>query len=135
MDRKLPFLSLALQLKLLLEFAARLSKEMGASNEQIDFVVAVGGLANRIVEDGSGQYGVAVPSLASLGGPGHAGTEQVASLQRKMTVEDFVASHESLAVELYEEALWGFGIEASAMAVRASQGHFKPVSIAGDVAG
>jgi hypothetical protein len=131
LDRKLPFFGLALQLKLLLEFAARLSREMAASEERIDLAVAVGGLANRTVEDDSERYGVAVPSLASLDGPGYPGTEQVASLWRRMSAEELLGSRDSLAVELHQDALWAFGIETSAMAGAALQGHFRAPSITG----
>ena len=79
-----------------MEFAARLSQLMVSSDERIDLVVAVGGLANRTVEDDSNRYGVTVPSLSSLGGPGHSGTEQTAALRRKLQVDELTARHNSL---------------------------------------
>ena len=133
LDRKLPFLGLALELRLLLEFAARLSQMMATDVDKIDLAVAVAGLANRRVEDDSQLYSVSVPSVASLGGPGYPGTEQAATLRRKISVEELASSHDGLAVELYQEALWGFGIDASAMAVAALQGQFRGTAISVDL--
>jgi hypothetical protein len=129
-DRKLPFLALALQLKLLLQFVAQLAQLVASNEEVIELSVAVGGLANRAVEDDSEHYGIAVPSLSSLGGPGYPSTEQSAALSRKMSVEDLTACCDSLAVEIYQEALWGFGIDVSTMPVASLQGQF----IAGAIA-
>ncbi len=54
--RPVPFLGLALELKLVLEFAARLAQQMATDEEGIDIVVAVGGLANRAIEDDSKRF-------------------------------------------------------------------------------
>ncbi|MGC2634214.1 MAG: hypothetical protein WA215_08380 [Candidatus Cybelea sp.] len=123
-DRKLPFLGLALQLKLLLEFGAQLSQLMASNEETIELSIAVGGLANRVVEDDSERYGTAVPSLLALGGPGYPSTEQSAALSRRMSVEDLTACYDSLSVEIYQEALYGFGIEVSAMPAASLQEQF-----------
>jgi hypothetical protein len=131
LDRKLPFLGLALQLRLLLDFASRFVQAIASSEEVMDVTVVVGGLANRTIDDDSRRYGVPVPSLSALGGPGHAGTEQGVVLRRSVTVGDLAACHASVAVEVYQDVLWSFGIDASSMAVTALQGGSSPEEISG----
>lgn len=101
----------------------------------MELTAAVGGVANRTVDNDSSRYGVPAPSLSAFGGPGHAATEQGVVLRRLVTVGDLAACHASLAVEVYQDVLWSFGIDASSMAMTALQGGSSPEEISGKLDG
>jgi hypothetical protein len=124
-DRRLRLIGTAVDLTLAVTMLSRLASTIAQPDEEITFVVKIGGLANRRIEDDSLLYGARIPLMLSLGAPGHPSAESTIEVSKRLTVSALDDTKRELASDVYQELLWIFGIEPSTATISQWQAAFK----------